>query len=389
MKRIVVLLGLVLVGTISASAHTRASVQISFGVFYNSLGHHGEWMSIDRGVYAWRPTGVDARWRPYLYGYWVWTVDGWYWVSDEPWSWAVYHYGRWHYDEEYGWLWIPGYEWAPAWVEWRYGGDHIGWAPLGPYAIFSIHVGIHYSRRWITPYHYWSFVHCQYLAHHNIHHYVYRPETNQRYVRNTRRIGNVRYSNGRVITPGPEREYVERRGKVRIERVELVDATERTRDRVQRSEDGSRLEVYRPRVDEKFAERERPERIRKPEKEIRIDTRESDIRRRVDRQETVGRERRDDNRNEKSGRDRDSRERKSEFPPERERDIAPDSPRGPAIEREKPRGEVKRGDQEVRRRGAEERVQSPPARERQREEPRERSRSQSRERTETPRKGRP
>jgi hypothetical protein len=31
-----------------------------------------------------------------------------------------------------GWLWVPGYQWAPAWVSWRYGGDAVGWAPLAP-----------------------------------------------------------------------------------------------------------------------------------------------------------------------------------------------------------------------------------------------------------------
>ena len=27
---------------------------------------------------------------------------------------------------------MPGDEWAPAWVDWRYGGDDVGWAPLPP-----------------------------------------------------------------------------------------------------------------------------------------------------------------------------------------------------------------------------------------------------------------
>src|SRR5262245_22210570 len=29
-------------------------------------------------------------------------------------------------------FWIPGDEWAPAWVNWRYGDDYVGWAPLPP-----------------------------------------------------------------------------------------------------------------------------------------------------------------------------------------------------------------------------------------------------------------
>jgi hypothetical protein len=33
---------------------------------------------------------------------------------------------------DYGWVWVPGAEWGPAWVDWRYGGGHAGWAPMPP-----------------------------------------------------------------------------------------------------------------------------------------------------------------------------------------------------------------------------------------------------------------
>jgi hypothetical protein len=39
---------------------------------------------------------------------------------------------RWVYDSYEGWLWVPDYEWAPAWVVWRGGGDYYGWAPMSP-----------------------------------------------------------------------------------------------------------------------------------------------------------------------------------------------------------------------------------------------------------------
>lgn len=35
-----------------------------------------------------------------------------------------------------GWVWVPGVEWAPAWVSWRVGGGYIGWAPLPPHGVF-------------------------------------------------------------------------------------------------------------------------------------------------------------------------------------------------------------------------------------------------------------
>ena len=59
---------------------------------------------------------MPAGWRPYYYGRWEWTTEGWLWVSDEPFGWATYHYGRWSFDGGLGWFWVPGYQWAPAWV---------------------------------------------------------------------------------------------------------------------------------------------------------------------------------------------------------------------------------------------------------------------------------
>ena len=47
-------------------------------------------------------------------------------------AWAVYHYGRWAFEPQMGWYWVPGRVWAPAWVSWRRSNDYVGWAPLPP-----------------------------------------------------------------------------------------------------------------------------------------------------------------------------------------------------------------------------------------------------------------
>jgi len=99
--------------------------------FQAPLAPYGEWVVAGSYGQVWRPR-VATGWRPYYYGRWEWTHEGWLWASDEPWGWATYHYGRWAYDSYYGWIWVPGYEWAPAWVSWRTSGDVIGWAPLAP-----------------------------------------------------------------------------------------------------------------------------------------------------------------------------------------------------------------------------------------------------------------
>src|SRR5262249_17293135 len=52
--------------------------------------------------------------------------------EEASWGWIVYHYGRWVWDDGLGWVWVPGRQWAPAWVDWRRSSRHIGWAPLPP-----------------------------------------------------------------------------------------------------------------------------------------------------------------------------------------------------------------------------------------------------------------
>ena len=126
-----------LLGVLTGS--TTYAVEISVGVaihaesdFYEPLAPHGEWVVIGSYGRCWRPARVEAGWRPYCNGRWCLTDGGWYWVSDEPWGWATYHYGRWDMNAELGWFWVPQTVWAPAWVSWHEGGGYIGWAPLSP-----------------------------------------------------------------------------------------------------------------------------------------------------------------------------------------------------------------------------------------------------------------
>lgn len=295
MKKGVVIFGcfvaLQLTSLQSSSAYPpqHGSVGVSFGIFYDGLSPHGDWMSVGNGVYGWRPVGVAVGWRPYTVGRWCWTDDGWYWASDEPWGWAAYHYGRWTNDEYYGWIWIPGYDWAPAWVEWRYGGDYVGWAPLSPYAVFNVSWGIHYRTRWYTPVHWWNFVGCGYVASPNVHRYVYRNENNTRYIGITRTGGSVRHEDGRIRTRGPEREYIERRGNVRVEPVRVREVEDRQVERIVRDGNREQIEVYRPRLQERGADAdlERPARVRELSgRTVDLDTRKIDVRsREVEREE--------------------------------------------------------------------------------------------------------
>ena len=110
----------------------------------------GTWSNVAPYGYSWHPTVVAAGWSPYRYGRWVWEDwYGWVWVSYDSWGWAPYHYGRWFFDVRLGWNWYPGamgmrHYWSPALVGFfGYGGGvglgvgfgfgNVGWVPLAPF----------------------------------------------------------------------------------------------------------------------------------------------------------------------------------------------------------------------------------------------------------------
>ena len=118
---------------LGATAAQAQSASISFQVFFDQLEPHGVWVRHARYNYVFCPTGVDTSWRPYSHGRWLYVADrGWYFASEEPFAWATYHYGRWFADQNLGWCWVPGTQWAPAWVSWRRSDNIVGWAPLPP-----------------------------------------------------------------------------------------------------------------------------------------------------------------------------------------------------------------------------------------------------------------
>jgi hypothetical protein len=126
-------------------------VGVSSDDFYGSesLNAHGKWVKLSKWGTCWQPTDVQSGWCPYTNGNFKQCDDcGWTFVSDEPWAWACYHYGRWcKVQSGCGWAWVPGKVWASSWVSWRRGRDGsgcscIGWAPLPPEAGCELGVGI-------------------------------------------------------------------------------------------------------------------------------------------------------------------------------------------------------------------------------------------------------
>lgn len=113
----------------------------------DDLDDHGRWVHVSGIGWSWRPF-VATGWRPYYNGYWHSRNGCLTWVSYDPWGWGTYHYGRWAYDAGYGWVWVPGYGYSPAWVYWTYGSGFMGWAPAGYWDCYRPYYNWAYSPRY-------------------------------------------------------------------------------------------------------------------------------------------------------------------------------------------------------------------------------------------------
>ena len=99
-----------------------------------ALYGYGVWVDSPSYGRVWRPdeATVGLNFMPYgSAGQWIATNAGWYWQSDYAWGRVAFHYGRWVLDGA-AWCWVPGSQFAPAWVDWRAGGGWVGWSALAP-----------------------------------------------------------------------------------------------------------------------------------------------------------------------------------------------------------------------------------------------------------------
>lgn len=215
---------------------TRAQdVVVSYQTFYDELSPYGQWVEDPQYGNVWVPN-EEPGYRPYATrGHWAMTDYGNMWVSDVPWGWACYHYGRWTYNPYYGWVWIPGHEWAPAWVSWRSGGGYYGWAPMGP--------GFVMGSAYDYPENYWVFVGPEYLYHPNVYSY-YEPRHCSRFIRRSVYINETHVYGGNTYYYGPRREVIERESHQPVQVYRVSDA--HTPQQI--GARGNEVAVYRPSV---------------------------------------------------------------------------------------------------------------------------------------------
>ncbi len=212
---------------------------VSFQVFYDELSPFGDWVKDARYGYIWLPA-VREDFHPYgTEGHWVMTEYGNTWVSYYDWGWAPFHYGRWYFDDYFqSWAWIPGYEWGPAWVNWRTGGGYYGWAPLGPGLSINVRVNL--------PSFHWVFI----PNHRIYHHYAYRyhapHKTKIRIYNQTTIINNSVVYDNRTYIGGPQRREVERVTRSVVPVYQLQASNAPGRAAVSRNS----VSMYRPEVQE-------------------------------------------------------------------------------------------------------------------------------------------
>lgn len=207
----------------AAVSASGSSGRVTYSFFYSDLEPYGQWIDYPPYGYCWVPGAVAMDWRPYWYGQWVYTDFGWTWASDEPWGWAVYHYGRWFYDPAYGWLWAPGEVWGPAWVEWRWSDDAVGWAPLPPAASWGVQSGLSFHGAAGIPTRGWSFVEPRAFVDGNLRRRMFPMAQNSMLLSRTHDITRIAVRDGRPFNAAFESNAIERRTGRRVNRLTVVD----------------------------------------------------------------------------------------------------------------------------------------------------------------------
>jgi hypothetical protein len=208
---------------------------------YNYLAPYGNWVNLDPYGYVWTPRHMGYRWRPYSDGHWVMTDDGWTWIANEEWGSIPFHYGRWGYDDEFGWFWVPGTVWGPAWVSWRWSDQYAGWAPLPPGVEFR--AGMDFaSLSFNIPIRFWVFLQAPRFLDRDIYRYTLPYERNVTIINFTSMHNNVHYRNNRIINDGIGTDIVQRFTRRQVPRYTIQDVRQPGPARIA----GNTVQVYRP-----------------------------------------------------------------------------------------------------------------------------------------------
>ena len=203
--------------------------------FYEALKPYGSWVRHGQYGLVWQPTVAlsNRRWQPYAHnGRWLETGQGWYWHSEYPWGWAVFHYGRWGFDKNGGWYWVPDTVWGPSWVTFRMNGVHLGWAPLPPGSVAVPNRGMVYNGRNVgvnfsygVPAAHYSFVPSNLVFARALQARLLAESRRRALFRDTTVINNIIVGNNNTVTNvGPPIDHFTRRAALAVQRGRILPA---------------------------------------------------------------------------------------------------------------------------------------------------------------------
>jgi hypothetical protein len=244
--------------TTAATPSTPAEPVLNANYVQEQLTPYGTWVDVPGYGRCWQPSELPDGWRPYYdSGHWVYTDAGLYWQSDYPWGAIPFHYGRWAWaGDDYRWIWIPGYEYAPAWVFWRHADadGYLGWAPLPYGAVWVVggwweYRGVRVAADYDFGFgpRFFVFVDHRHFWEHDYHPFVLRGGERDRIYRISV-INRVRVDeHGRFVHEGLDREHLERFTGRKVDVVRHAEL---------RNQEHEKLRVDRERVVERQRSRE-------------------------------------------------------------------------------------------------------------------------------------
>jgi len=227
--------------------HAPPVVHVDVSIFYDELAPYGYWVMHGSLGWVWTPYDVPFGWRPYTHGHWVYTDCGWTWVSHWRWGWGPFHYGRWLFDADYGWIWVPGRVWAPAWVVWRWSDDWVGWAPLPPDVGWQVGVGLSFGDRhprWDLDASWWSFTRPRWLLDRSVRYKLEPPQRNVTFIGRTRPSADYDEFQGHPRNRGWDVAAYERVVHRKVQRLRVAEASDP--GETWRTMDRGEARVYRP-----------------------------------------------------------------------------------------------------------------------------------------------
>jgi hypothetical protein len=274
---------------------------VDYSYFYNELSPHGEWIEVsaaDLGIdmkktseqgsiwddligiktanaqdlgmfFVWRPSpdlavsvtaGQPPAYTPYNNGQWLYTDAGWYFQAGTPHEDLTCHYGRWAYDPQLGWVWLPGRVWAPSWVEWRENDDYIAWAPVPP----GVYIQNNAISHTVINENRYTIVEKRHFIEPSVYKYKYHyvENKNKIMIKEMIKTDGVMIKNKTVINKGPEAGAIEKSSGKKIEIVKI----KKTGKKDETGYAGNEISVYTPEF--KKSDKVKNEPVSKPEKRV-------------------------------------------------------------------------------------------------------------------------